>query len=338
MSENRTITIPLVIARFLLEHSDETHPQSIQDIQKELEDHDLSADRRTIYNAIHALEDTGSPVHCVRRNRKTGYYMEHDFTIEEVFLLNCEMANSPAFSMSDMNTIREKLSRRLSVHQRKAMPHVHIENAEHDVPDLLPAVSILLQAISAGHPVTFRYFDLDPERNRIYRDNTYRMVPYAIACENGRFYCILYSTHHRSFGNYRIDKMNDIVMEDVIEPSVPFSLRDHLRTSFQMYHGSSRTITCRFARSFAPLVYDRFPGTDIIISSLDEHTFTASIRTALTPTLISWIMQFSDRITVIEPQELKIQLYERAVRIYDKYRKELNLYEYENPAAAVHHQ
>lgn len=337
MSVNRTITIPLVIERFLLEQSDENHLQGITDIQKALEDHGLTADRRTIYNAIHALEDTGRPVHCVKRNQRTGYYMDHDFTMEEVFLLNSELTNSPAVSLHDLYTVREKLFRTLSASQRTAMPAIPIEKSDHDVPDLLPAISVLLQAIAGSHPIRFRYFDLDPKRNRIYRDNIYHMVPYAISCENGKFYCILYSSHHQSFGNYRIDKMDDIIVDDIIEPSVPFSLKDHLRTSFQMYHGSSRTITCTFERSFAALMYDHFHGTDIIISAMDEHTFTASIRTALTPTLLSWIMQFSDRMTVIEPYELKVQLYEWSSMIYDKYKKEVKKHERENQTAADHH-
>ena len=92
-----------------------------------------------------------------------------------------------------------------------------------------------------------------------------------------------------------------------------------------MYHGQSQTITCRFALSFAGYVYDHFPSKDIIISSVDQTGFTASLRTAITPTLISWIMQFHEKIEVLAPPQLKEKLCWQAKTIYDQYRKDFEI-------------
>ena len=116
--------------------------------------------------------------------------------------------------------MQEKLKSLLSVHEQKQVPSLPPFVAAHQSIDLLPSIHLLMDAIASTRPITFRYFDLDCYRQRVYRKNTYRMVPYAIASQNGKYYCILYSFTHRDFGNYRIDKMDDIVVEEKTVPSV----------------------------------------------------------------------------------------------------------------------
>ena len=322
MSNGKTVMIPLLIEKFLKEYSDPSHPLSIMEMQKLLEDTGRKADRRTNYASLEALKENGEIIHTVRRDKKTGYYMEKDFSQEEIFLLCSDLSDSTALSEATITSMQSKLKRLLSTHERKQVPLLPPFVAAQESVDLLPSIHLLLEAIAFTRPITFRYFDLDCHRQRVYRKNTYRMVPYAIASQNGKYYCILYSFSHQDFGNYRIDKMDEITVETETVPSVPFNLADHMRTSFQMYHGHSRTITCRFSLSFAGYVYDHFAAKDIIISHVDEKTFTASLRTTVTPTLISWLMQFHDRIEVLEPQELKQQLSIQAKQIYDQYKED----------------
>lgn len=324
MSNGKTVMIPLLIEKYLRQYSDPAHPLSIMDMQKLLEETGRKAERRTIYASLEALKENGETIHMVKKDRKTGYYMERVFRQEEIFLLCSDLSDSTALSETTITTMQEKLKSLLSVHEQKQVPSLPPFVAAHQSIDLLPSIHLLMDAIASTRPITFRYFDLDCYRQRVYRKNTYRMVPYAIASQNGKYYCILYSFTHRDFGNYRIDKMDDIVVEENTVPSVPFNLADHMRTSFQMYHGHSQTVTCRFDLSFAGYVYDHFATKDIIISHVDDTGFTASLRTAVTPTLISWIMQFHDRIEVLEPVQLKQQLFTHGKQIYDQYRKEFN--------------
>ena len=320
-----TVMLPLLIERYLQKYSSQDQPLSIMKMQKLLEETGRKADRRTIYTAMEALKESGVQIHMVRKNHQTGYYMENSFSKEEIFLLCSNLSDSSALSPSVISSIQEKLKGLLSEEEKKQIPPLTPYVASEESGDLLPSIHLLLEAIASLRPITFRYFDLDCHRQRIYRKNTYRMVPYAITSQNGKYYCILYSFTHQDFGNYRIDKMDDIIVEDEPVPYVPFNLENHLRTSFNMYHGQSQTITCRFALSFAGYVYDHFSSKDIIISSVDQTGFTASLRTAITPTLISWIMQFHEKIEVLAPPQLKEKLCWQAKTIYDQYRKDFEI-------------
>lgn len=318
MNTGKTIRIPLLVEQILRKYSDETHLVSVAEIEKLLLEQDIQTDRRIIYNAMNALKENGHSIHKVIRNHRTGYYMEHTFTKEEIFLLNNEIASSSALSVKEFEHLQEKMISLLSEPEACSLPEVFPSISSKDS-SLLSSIRSLLDAIAGYHPVSFHYFDLGVDHTKIYRENTYTMVPYAIVSEGGRFYCIFYSEKHRSFGNYRIDKMDHITVSEDTADNVPFSLKDHLRTSFQMYHGTGQTVTCQFDRSFAGYVYDRFSSSNIIISKVDDKTFTASLRTAITPTLISWLMQFSTHITVLEPQEVIDEMIFSSNKIIQKY-------------------
>ena len=85
----------------------------------------------------------------------------------------------------------------------------------------------------------------------------------------------------------------------------------HIRSSFNMYHGEPETVTVKFDLSLANVVFDEF-NRNIIISEVGEKRFTASLRSAVTPTLISWLLQFYDRMEVVKPDSLKEKLLEIA--------------------------
>jgi len=60
---------------------------------------------------------------------------------------------------------------------------------------------------------------------------------------------------------------------------------------------------------------------DIIISHQDKDHFTASIRTAVTPTLTAWLLQFGDKVHVLKPQSLIDQMIDIADGIQKTYNK-----------------
>ena len=71
----------------------------------------------------------------------------------------------------------------------------------------------------------------------------------------------------------------------------------------------------------ANYVFDQF-GKELIISKVNQNDFIANIRTAITPTLISWILQFESQLTILKPQELIDAVLDIANHIRRKYRHE----------------
>lgn len=316
MNHSEISFLSLALEKILRENTDETHYVKMPEIQSALENDGIRADRRTIYKAFSAMKNSG--IRIVYKSRH-GYRMEHLFSEAEALILCDAVSQSPSLSKKESDILNEKIGSTLSRYQLKDLPSapaVH-EKAETETVSL---ISLLLEGIRKRCVTAFRYFDITVSGKKQYRREAadYRLVPYAIVSNGGRYYCIFYSPAHSDFANYRLDKMDRVRLTDEITDPVYFSLADHIRSSFQMYRGDPQTVIIKFARPLASLVYDQF-GRDIIISAADADTFTAGIRTALTPTLISWLIQFEDRLTVLQPQELKDALCRIGRSLYEKY-------------------
>lgn len=301
------IYLPLMVREILLAHSDAEHMVEMREIRQYLSEMGYEADRRSIYKAINALNEYGDEIVYEAKNGKQGYRIRHPFTLAESFFLIDAVNVSNALSADTSMDFSGKIRSMLSEHERKSLPENMLSAAKTENDQILKTIGILLKAIPQRNPVEFRYYDLSVTRKKQYRkaNKKYHLIPYALLSDSGRYYCVFYSPVHQSFANYRIDKMDMIhVIEEEQADPVYFSLKDHIRSSFNMYHGEAETITVRFDLSLANIVFDEF-GKDIIISAVDEKHFIASIRSAITPTLISWLLQFYDRMEVMRPESLR---------------------------------
>ncbi len=298
-------SLDALVYQALSKYSDSEHLLSMTDLRACCDLAGHPADRRTIYKSIDMLKEAGVEIVFIRKEGRQGYYLKHIFTnAEALFLMNaCE--ESSALSAPETNELIKKIRQLLPEQRISQIPPLSSNPAKTEHHKILEDAEKLLPAIAKNKYVEFLYFDITVTKKKKYRKENakYRLVPYALISENGRYYVVFYSDKHHAFANYRLDKMDQITVTNEQSEGIPFSLQDHLRSSFQMYHGAPQTVTAVFDNSLSSIVFDQF-GEDIVISKVDEKTFTASIRTAVTPTLVSWFLQFYDKVVIKKPQSL----------------------------------
>ncbi len=299
----------MAVLRILEEKTDSDHRITMDELIAELDEAGISAERKSVYASIDALKESGHKIVFSRAGGIQGYYIEHMFSLSQAMLICDAAAGSPSLSRKQTAEMISAVNERLSIYQRKAVVPFQVCQTKTDNDHVMQIMELLLKAIAGAHPVEFRYYDLTVSKKKEYRRNSqiYHLNPYAVMSFEGRYYCVLWSEKHRSFANYRIDKMESAkVLEDTFDP-LPFDPASWRRTSFHAYRGKAQTVVIRFDLSMANIVFDEF-GDDIIISQTDSTSFTASIRTSVTPTLISWLLMFTGRLTVLKPAELISEL------------------------------
>ena len=85
-SSNQKLKL-LYLMQMLLERSDENHPLTVQDMIDELSQHDISAERKSIYSDLEALRVFGLDI-MQSKGKSTGYYIaSRDFELPELKLL-----------------------------------------------------------------------------------------------------------------------------------------------------------------------------------------------------------------------------------------------------------
>jgi len=316
------IRLPLLVKNILMRYSDADNLVSMGMIRQYLEDEGISCDRRSVYRAIDVLNECGDEILYERNHGVRGYRIRHPFTQGEALFLCDAVQSSSSLSAKASDEFCDRILSGLSLHEQEEMPPLVSAVSKTDSGYVLQLIELLLKAAANRNPVEFRYYDLSVTKKKQYRkqNKIYHLVPYAVVSNDSRFYAVLYSEVHHSFANYRIDKMDMVtVLKEQADP-VYFSLEDHMRSSFNMYHGDPETVTVDFDLNLANVVFDEF-GKDIIISKVSADRFTASIRTAITPTLISWLLQFYDRMEVKKPEHLRDRLSEIGKRLAVTYEK-----------------
>lgn len=292
------------LLQLLKEHTDEEHILSMPQIIALLDEAEIAADRRSVYRSLDTLQRCGYDIRFVRTPIQ-GYYLKHDLSVADAVITVNAIRDSISLDEETSGRLSRLILDRLSACQRDKVYLTPKRDSGAPGCELTHSLSVLLDAIHHQNPVTFRYFDYTVTKQKRYRRNRqkYEAVPYAVVTDSGRYYCVMYSQTHKSFASYRIDKMESVTALSESADHVPFDVYSYMQASFRMYRGEPQTVVCRFDLSLSSIVFDQF-GYDIMITAVDDASFTAAIRTSVSPTLISWLLQFSGKATVLRPQSL----------------------------------
>ena len=311
-------SLPLQILEILRQYPDQEHLISMPELQAILEADGFPSNRRTVYRAIDTLREYNYDIRYEFHKFYSGYYLVPYFNEAEHFILSDYLNQQTTLSNQEISTIQTKLQHLASpYHSLKRRQNIHTSNQE-----ILSNIKLILHAIKHSYQISFYYFDYTISKEKKYRKNKkrYILTPYAVTSDEGKYYCVLYSEKYQSFTNYRIDKMETVRLIEQPVETIAFNLDNHLQTSMKMYAGKAETITIKCTTDIASIIQDEF-GSHMIISEVKDNFFTVSLKTAITPTLLSWLLLFYNRVTVLQPAELKEKLLTIANTVIDTYSK-----------------
>lgn len=307
----------LMLLQYLQDESSKTHPIHMPALLEHFVDIGMPTTRKSIYHLIQVLKDTGFEITYENR----GYYLERPFTVGEITFLTQCVQDAISLSTNCTVELNQKLLALLSFEEAQRVqmiPAVHPKSANEET---LETMELINNAQIAHRTLRFLYSEIDFRGTKTYRNqgNYYTVLPLAIVVQNGKAYMVCYSFKHEQITQFRIDKMEETSVKQESDLAIPFRLEDWLEQSFHMYSGRKQTVSIRFDRNMYATVYDNF-GDDMIISSISKEEFVANIKTAITPTLIGWILQFHKRCTVLRPQALIEEIVATAASLYEQYK------------------
>ena len=309
-SDNQKLKL-LYIRDYLERESDEMHPVGAQELIDMLARHGITAERKSIYSDIKALQDFGIDI-LNRRGKDGGYYIgSRNFELPELKLLIDAVQFSRFLTEKKSRELIKKLCQQCNRHEESLMHRdVVIERRVKSMNETIYYnVDAIQEAISRGVQITFRYFDWNIDGTRRYRDRDYVASPYGLGQDNENCYLLAHSPRH-GVTHYRVDRMTDIVLTE--EKRVPCPeltgprLVEHANQLFQMYSGTSTNVKLRFHRSLTNVVIDRF-GHDIMLIPDGEEHFTFLVDVVVSPMFLSWVIGFGDKARIVYPQSVADQ-------------------------------
>lgn len=171
----------LYLWQFLLQNTDEEHPATIPQMIEYLAQHDIPAERKSLYDDIEALRQCGLDVEY-RKAQGGGYYVaSREFQLPELKLLVDAVQSSKFLSLRKSNALITKLEKLASRYEAQTLRRqVYVTHRVKNMNEsIYYNVDALHSAIAAGSRITFRYFDWDitGKRNTGTKVSATRSVP-----------------------------------------------------------------------------------------------------------------------------------------------------------------
>lgn len=179
-------------------------------------------------------------------------------------------------------------------------------------------------AIADNKQVTFKYFDYDIKKEKVYRKNgaRYTVSPYGLSWDDENYYLVTFSHKYKDFTHYRVDRMSDIELCDSNRDPLPdneqFNIAEYSKKVFNMFGGEEVTVKLKFDNSLVNAVVDRF-GKEIMIGKIDEDSFSVWIKVAVSSTFFAWLSQFGSKVKVLSPDTVIDQYKSHLSEILNQY-------------------
>ena len=294
-----------ILAKLLLERSDEEHPISRQEMQEELERWGLSAERKSLYDDMEQLKELGLDVQA-RRGRGGGWFIgERDFELAELKLLVDAVQSSRFLTKRKSDALIRKLEGLTCVHQaRQLQRQVYVDRRVKTMNEsIFYNVDRLHGAIAANRVITFRYFEYNAARERVFRRDgaKYRLTPYGLIWDSENYYLAGWDELRHELRHYRVDKMADIMVTGMKgHPQGDWTAEGYARRHFGMYAGRACQLRLRCENRLAGVVIDRF-GLDVSLIPDGEEHFTVTLEAVVSPPLWGWLFGLGPGVEVLGP-------------------------------------
>ena len=310
----------------LRQQSDDAHPMTLGQIMSALEARGVEIrDRKSLYSDIEALRVYGADIVGEHRGREYVYYLaEREFELPELKLLADAVQSSRFITQNKTRKLLEKLQRLTSKHQAyQLQQQAHILNrSKAPNEQIYYSVDALHHAIAQGKQITFQYYEWvltwgkDKVEKALRHDGRrYHVSPIVLIWEDENYYLRAYDHDRGEARSYRVDKMQQIqVEEDAVQVPVDARVDPALYTkqAFNMFSGQPETVKLELNNHLIGVVVDRY-GQDVFLSpGNDPQHFFATIDVALSPQFYSWVFSFGSEARIVEPawvaEELNAQL------------------------------
>ena len=307
-SDNQKLKI-FYILDYLERNSREDNPIRAGELIAMLDrDHNIACERKTVYSDIAALQEYGVDIISLP-GKNGGYYIgSRNFELPELKLLIDAVQSSRYLTEKKSKELIEKLCQQCNEHDAKLMCRsILVSGRVKSMNETIYYnVDSIQEAITQNRQISFRYFDWDLGGQRRYREKEYLASPYGLCQDNENCYLLAFSQRH-GITSYRVDRMTEIRMAE--ENRVPCpeltgkALVEHANRLFQMYSGDAVDVKLRFHRSLINVVVDRFGKDTMLIPDGDEH-FNFTVRVAVSPMFLSWVIGFGNKAKVVYPQSV----------------------------------
>ena len=318
----------LMLYRILYSHSDEQHPLTMSQIIAHLNQHGISAERKSIYDDIEALRLYGADIIS---NRGKYYIGSRLFELPELKLLIDAVQSSKMLSTRKLESLCKKLQSFCSVYEAKQLqPNAHMEHRDHTLhEETYYTIDAIHTALHEQRQMSFQYYEwyLSPTgpctiRRRLQHDGkVYRVSPVGLIWDRDHYDLCAYEevddVRSSLCKRFRIDRMTRTNVLDTYascaENTRSFDLSEDVQAVFRAFGGNREQVTIQMPNYLVGAAVDQF-GESLKPVRVDASHFRITVSVQVDPQFYGWIFGLEDDVRVLAPDHVKEQIAQRVKR------------------------
>lgn len=318
----------MYLIKLFEERTDVSHGLSMTDIIEALSEEGITAERKSIYADISALNEFGFDIVKDNEGKACVYKLvERDFEIAELKLLVDAVQSSKFITESKSNKLIKKIEGLASNNEAKSLHRqVYVANRIKTTNEsVYYNVDDIQKAISENHKVSFQYFQWNPNKEKELRHNgmRYEISPWALTWDDENYYMVGYDSKERKIKHYRVDKMLkiEIMADSKREGKALFKGMDmavYSKKIFGMFGGVEETVVLECKNGISGVIIDRF-GTEVDIIKRATDSFTVRVNVQISPQFLGWVFSLGENIKIISPDSVIERMRDEITRIQGIY-------------------
>ncbi len=308
------------LMQVMLEKTDDEHSLTLNQILEELEKHDVTAERKSIYADFQDMEKFGIEIIKEQIGRETYYHVgSREFELAEVKLLIDAIQCAKFITERKSRELIKKIRNFVSDYQAQQLQRqVFVQGRIKTMNEsIYYSVDEIHNAIINNKKIKFKYFSWQPDKSQyiLNNGNWFVVSPWALTWDDEYYYLVAFDDYSKTCKHYRVDKMiKPQIVDEKREGAEEFKdldMAQYSKETFGMYGGEKKRVKIHFHNKMSGVFIDRF-GKDITIRPLDEKHSEVNVEVFASPQFYAWIFGLGKDVKVIGPEEVKAEMKEQA--------------------------
>lgn len=300
----------LYLARYLMNETNEEHPVSIVDMERELKGYGISAERKALYKDIEALRVFGLDIITVGGKRTRYYVGQREFELAELKLLADVIASSNFVTQKKSIQLINKLEKLTNRYDAKELHHEFIvsDKPKSGNETIFYSVDNIWQAIDKNKKICFKYFHYDLYKKREFKSNgcVFEISPLSLLYEDKNYYMLGYDEKAEKLKHYRVDRMLNVSLSENNREGCNIYTKEELagyaKGVFGMYHGELTQVTLRMTSNFNNVIFDRFGIDTPLKISEDRSFFEVTLPVQVSKQFYGWVFGLGKDVEIVSPK------------------------------------
>ncbi len=312
MSKNTDTSIKLLVLYDILSKmTDESHALSTQEIISELNKRGIMVSRKVLPSDIALLNKYGYEVLSYTKKARYYYVVQHIFDTAEITLL-ADVIMASKLTERRKSILINKLYSTIGAHKnpQRIDNVISLENVKYGNSSIIYNIDAIERAIEENKKVSFLYYSLDENKNKVYHSNKKRYVfnPLTTIWNKDNYYLLCYDDRHEGVSRYRIDKMEGVQVEESTRLAKKefenFNPETYRKQIVSMFGGKLNKVTIQFDKELLNDIYDKF-GIDLQIEKVDAERFKTTLEVQTSKTFFIWVVGTLGKVNIIAPDTVK---------------------------------